>query len=117
MDVVLLANDLMVVSRLQSAATQVGAHIHSAAGGNQALQLCENKNARLLVIDLATPGLELDFVQQMKAGPARGTRVIAFGPHVHKERLAAARDAGCDLVLSRGQFFNEVEAILKSEAC
>jgi DNA-binding NarL/FixJ family response regulator len=116
MDLVLLANDLMVVSRLQNGATQAGAHIHSAASGDRALQLCDLYSARLLIVDLATPGLELDFVQQLKARPDRETRVVAFGPHVHKNRLDAAQVAGCDLVLSRGQFFNDVETILNGEA-
>jgi hypothetical protein len=31
-------------------------------------------------------------------------RIIAFGSHVHEARLACAEQAGCDLVLSRGQF-------------
>ena len=117
MNVVLLANDLMVVSRLQSAVTKIGSQIHGANNGSQALELCDSKKAHWLIVDLATPGLELDFVQQLKAGPAHGTRIVAFGPHVHKERLEAAREAGCDLVLSRGQFFNDLEAILKTEAC
>jgi hypothetical protein len=39
-------------------------------------------------------------------------RLIAFGPHVHEEKLAAARTAGFDLVISRGKFFSDVEAII-----
>ncbi len=31
------------------------------------------------------------------------TRIVAFGPHVHESRLAAATQAGCSPVLSRGQ--------------
>jgi DNA-binding NarL/FixJ family response regulator len=116
MNVVLLANDLMVISRLQSAAANVGARIHGVSSGSQALAVCDAENAALLIIDLATPGIELDFVQQLKAGAASRVRVVAFGPHVHKERLAAAQAAGCDTVASRGQFFSEVNAILKGAA-
>jgi hypothetical protein len=47
----------------------------------------------------------------VKAASA-ATRVIAFGPHVHEDRLAAARAAGCDSVLSRGQFFSQAENVL-----
>jgi hypothetical protein len=50
-------------------------------------------------------------VEQLKAAPNR-PRVIAFGPHVHEERLQAARKAGCDEVVSRGQFFAQVEGML-----
>jgi hypothetical protein len=33
-----------------------------------------------------------------------GARILAFGSHVHEARLACAEQAGCDLVLTRGQF-------------
>ena len=52
-------------------------------------------------------------LNRLKASEGSGTRVVAFGPHVHEQRLAAARDAGCDLVVSRGQFFSQLETILK----
>lgn len=114
MDVVLLANDLMVASRLQNAASKIDAKIHSATTGSQAIELCDQEKIGLLIIDLAMPGLQLDFVQQLKSKPGNGPRIVAFGPHVHKDRLAAAREAGCDVVLSRGQFFSEIESVLEN---
>jgi hypothetical protein len=54
-----------------------------------------------MIVDLETPGL--DPAALMRELPASRPRVIAFGPHVHKERLDAARQAGCDAVLTRGQ--------------
>jgi CheY-like chemotaxis protein len=116
MDVVLLANDLMVASRLQSVGSQWGAHLQTAISGTRAIELCQSKGGCLLIIDLAMPGLELDFVRQLKETIADAPRIVAFGPHVHAERLAAAREAGCDLVLSRGQFFSQIDLILKNEA-
>ena len=55
-----------------------------------------------VVIDLETPGL--DIAALMSGLPAVDKpRVVAFGPHVHERLLNAARDAGCDAVLTRGQ--------------
>jgi DNA-binding NarL/FixJ family response regulator len=116
MDVVLLANDLMVASRLQTAASKIDGKIRIATTGSQVVDLCEQEKIGMVIIDLATPGLKLDFVQQLKSKSAKGPRIVAFGPHVHKDRLAAARDAGCDAVISRGQFFGEIESILENEA-
>jgi DNA-binding NarL/FixJ family response regulator len=116
MEVVLLATDLMVVSRVQGAATQAGAAIKVAANESQAVQLCRDANAGLLIIDLATPALSLEPIQQMTADSTRTTRIVAFGPHVHEDRLERAREAGCDLVVSRGRFFNEVDTILRGGA-
>jgi hypothetical protein len=42
--------------------------------------------------------------------------IIAFGPHVHAEKLQAAEAAGCNLVLTRGQFDSEMETILRQFA-
>jgi CheY-like chemotaxis protein len=116
MDVVLLATDLMVVSRVQGAAAQVGAAIKVAASESQAVQLCRDANADLLIVDLATPTISLKPIRQMTTNSTRVTRIVAFGPHVHEDRLQSAREAGCDLVVSRGRFFNEVDAILREGA-
>ncbi len=116
MEIVLLANDLMVVSHVQSAAAKIGATVRLAAtGGAEATRLCNEDPSGVLVIDLATPGLDLEFVRTLKSA-AHSPRIIAFGPHVHKERLASAREAGCDRVTSRGEFFSSVDAILQSTA-
>jgi DNA-binding NarL/FixJ family response regulator len=111
MNVVLFAHDLMVVSRVQGAAARTEASVHVASSAVQAVQMCRDNRADLLIVDLAMPALELDFVQQFAADCS--TKTVAFGPHVHEARLAAAREAGCDLVLSRGRFLNEVDALLQ----
>jgi CheY-like chemotaxis protein len=113
MQIVLLANDLMVVSQVQSAAAKIGATLRMAASPVEATRICGEDVAEVLVIDLAMPGLDLEFVRVLKRANY-SPRIIAFGPHVHKERLAAARDAGCDLVTSRGEFFSDVGAILQT---
>jgi DNA-binding response OmpR family regulator len=115
MEIVLLANDLMVVSHVQSAAAKIGATVRSAGTAAEAARICSGDAAEVLVIDLATPGLDLDFVRTLKSA-TQSPSIIAFGPHVHKERLAAAREAGCDRVVSRGEFFSGVDAILQSAA-
>jgi len=80
------------------------------------MQQCRDAGPSLLIVDLATAALELDFIQQLRADDSFAVQVVAFGPHVHEERLAAARDVGCDLVLSRGRFFSEVDTIVQNAA-
>jgi CheY-like chemotaxis protein len=114
MTVVLLSSDLAVLSRVEGAAMRLGQTVRSAAGESLAVDLCEGEDANTLVVDLSMSSLDVaSLVSQLKASKGLGTRVIAFGPHVHEQRLAAAREAGCDLVVSRGQFFSQLEAILK----
>lgn len=112
MDVVLLTSDLAVVSRVEGAARQVGAGVRVAANAAQALTHCSNATTRALILDLSTPALDLETIQRMAADTNRSIRIVAFGPHVHEDRLTAARAAGCDLVLSRGQFFRDLNEII-----
>jgi hypothetical protein len=42
-----------------------------------------------------------------------GTRIVAFGPHVARARLALARDAGADDVVSRGELLGGFAALLR----
>ena len=113
MEVVLLSNDLMVVSRVTGAAAASGATVRVAANGTAASALHAERRADIVVVDLGTPTFDLDqFVRDVKSNAEHPTCMLAFGPHVHADRLAAARSAGCDTVLSRGQFFAQVDAIM-----
>ena len=114
MTVVLVSNDLTVLSRVEGAATRLGQAVRSASGESQAIELSEAEGANMVIVDLSTPSLDLaSLVNHLKSKDGSVTRVVAFGPHVHEQRLAAAREVGCDLVVSRGQFFSQLEMILK----
>jgi hypothetical protein len=68
------------------------------------------------MIDLSMDGLNLPAaVQALKAG-APQVRTVAFGPHVDEALLADAADAGCDLVLTRGQFNKQYAELLQAAA-
>jgi DNA-binding NarL/FixJ family response regulator len=114
MTVVLLSSDLTVLSRMEGAATRLGQTVRSASSEALAVELCKDDDARTLVIDLSMQSVDLaSLVNQLKANEGSSTRVVAFGPHVHEQRLAAAREADCDFVVSRGQFLSQLDAILK----
>jgi CheY-like chemotaxis protein len=115
MAVVLLTGDLTVISRVEGAAARCGQPVRAFASPAQAILQCSLENAKLLIVDLATMAMELEHLintlrQEMRTPP----RVVAFGPHVHEERLEAARQAGCDEVMSRGEFFARVNALLQA---
>jgi len=113
MTVVLLSSDLTVLSRVEGAATRVGQTVRSASGEALAVELCKDDDTRTLVVDLSMQSVDpASLINQMRANEGSRTRVVAFGPHVHEQRLVAAREAGCDLVVSRGQFFSQLETIL-----
>jgi CheY-like chemotaxis protein len=113
MAVVLLTGDLAVVSRVEGAVMQTGDTVRIAADAAQAVTHCLTERAALLIVDLSTSALDVAaLVEQLRATRGGMLRVVAFGPHVHEERLAAARNAGCDEVVSRGEFFARLDAIV-----
>jgi DNA-binding NarL/FixJ family response regulator len=73
-------------------------------------------DCRLVIIDLALERLNLPAaVRAVKAG-APQARVVAFGAHVEEAALAEARNAGCDAVLTRGQFHKQYAELLRAIA-
>lgn len=112
--VVLLSGDLMGMSRVEGAARQAGLELRFLPGADAVADLCAVQPVSLVLIDLATPGLDVAaLVRRLRSDAAgRAPRTIAFGPHVHEQILEAAAAAGCDQVLSRGAFMAQLGALL-----
>lgn len=117
MAVILITEDLAVLSRVEGAAQTCGLPLRSFAGVTQTLADGSwDETVKLLIVDLATPSLNLkDLMDSLSHISSTRPRVVAFGPHVHTERLTAARDAGCDEVMSRGEFFARIGKIMQTQ--
>lgn len=104
MNVLLITTDLLAASQFEGAASAAGAQLF-ATTPKKAIEKARELSARLVAVELAAKQLDdlPGLVSQLKALPAPPA-VIAFGPHVQEVRLQAALDAGCDEVLTRGQF-------------
>jgi len=114
-----LTTDLVFPSRVTGVAAKVGAQMETVASESALLaKLRETESADTLVLlDLSTAWIDpVLLIATLKASSPAPRAVIAFGPHIHEARLAAARTAGCDLVLSRGQFDAQIGAILEQFA-
>jgi CheY-like chemotaxis protein len=115
--VLLITSDLACSSNVAGAAKHAGVELRTALG----LAAIEGKLGpvcpSLAILDLSTAGLNpRELVPQLRPRLADGARIIAFGPHVHAAALAAAREAGCDLVVSRGEFHARVDDYLRNFA-
>ena len=66
-----------------------------------------------MLIDLHNPGLDLPgLLRDLADASASMPRVVAYGSHVEAATLHAARTAGCDLVLPRSRFVEELPVAL-----
>jgi CheY-like chemotaxis protein len=114
MSIVALISDLATRSHLAAAGTRVGATVEIASSAEMLLTKVESLRPRLVILDLSHPGLDpRDLVPRLKQLLGQRATLLAFGPHVHAARLAAASEAGCEVVMSRGQFHAQMDDILK----
>jgi DNA-binding NarL/FixJ family response regulator len=111
-----LTADLLFSSRVTSMAEQMGRKIELLtlpAAVDALLNDPDAASPNLVIIDLSMPGLELAaLIPRFREIPS-SPKIIAYGPHVHAPKLAAAEAAGCDVVMSNGEFSSKIGEILR----
>lgn len=111
MSVVLISRDLFFTSKVTGAADVAGVKVAVARDAEAVLTKMGELPVRCVFVDLADPAL--DVANLIARLPTENRpRVIAFGAHVATARLDAARAAGCDTVLTRGQFDAKLSELL-----
>jgi DNA-binding response OmpR family regulator len=109
---ILLSSDLMLMSAAQGAADRHGATVAVIGDGGAIAERCAVEPIQLIAIDLRLHGLDIENVVQQVRATAPEAVILAGGPHVQRESLAAAAAAGCDEVVTRGQFEGRLDALV-----
>jgi CheY-like chemotaxis protein len=105
----LLSDDLIFTSRITGAGRDLGAVIKPARNVEALEALARQEAPRCVIIDLANPGLSVpDLIRRLGSACPKMPRVVAYGAHVDAAGLRAARQAGCDVVLPRSAFVEEL---------
>jgi len=114
MHVVMLTADLMLTSSAQGVVMRYGGVMATASSADNALLKCQDLSAAALVVDLNTRGLEIgELVNRVRQECCPVPIVCGVSPHVHENLLAAARDAGFGVVMTRGEFERRLDDTLK----
>jgi CheY-like chemotaxis protein len=109
----LLSDDLIFISRITGTARALGLTVQSARSAAALVELARRSPPLGVLIDLHNPGLDLPALLRDLTGVCPSMpRVIAYGSHVEAATLHAAREAGCDLVLPRSKFVEELPGSL-----
>jgi CheY-like chemotaxis protein len=116
MAILMLTADLMFASRVSGAAARLGTTMQTAATPEMLLEwLAAAEPGALVVLDLTMRNFDprhwVPLVRQAENPPGA---IFAYGPHVQDALLAAATEAGCDAVFTRGQFNARMDEILSS---
>lgn len=109
----LLCDDLLFASRITGEARALGLSVKPTRSLEQLLELARQETPSCILVDLAFPGLALPVLFHRLGEVCHpAPRVVAYGSHVDAEGLRAARSAGCDPVLPRSKFVEELPKAL-----
>jgi DNA-binding NarL/FixJ family response regulator len=106
----MLSDDLMFTSRVRAIARAAKLEVQNARSIDQLSKLMAATTPRCIIIDLQNPGMSISDL--MQALPQPRPFVVGYGSHVDTATLQAARDAGCNLVLTRSKFVDELDKSL-----
>jgi DNA-binding NarL/FixJ family response regulator len=105
----LLSDDLIFTSRITGTARALGLEVRPARTVDGLVDLARQHAPAGVLLDLGFPGLVLgDLLARLGEACGARPRVVAYGSHVDAAGLRAARAAGCDLVLPRSKFVEDL---------
>jgi CheY-like chemotaxis protein len=109
----LLTPNLLFSSMVTGTAAAIGRQVVVAGDMAEAIELCRAEPVAFVILDLGMAETDLAAAVARLRQAAGQLPVIAFGSHVDKARLDAARAAGCDEVLPKSRFSAELPALLR----
>jgi len=114
-DAIALIDDLFFLAKVHETAKHTGVILETAATGEQLLKAAAGSPAALILVDLNAKQGALDAIERMYAANGQGSprRVIAFLSHVQTDLAERARRAGCQDVMPRSKFTQNLAEILR----
>ncbi len=115
--IVALVDNLFFLARIRETAKSVGVAVVTGDGDlRRGLSAIAEAQPQVIFLDLNSCGLPaVDWIRALKADPAtRPIRIVAFVSHVQEELISAARAAGCDSVMARSAFTQQLPNLLGS---
>ena len=110
--------DLFFVGKITAAAKRVGVPVEFVQGETEVIQKTDSSPA-MLILDLNDPRLNpIQLIARLKADPQRKqVRVVGFLSHVLEDLKREAHQAGCDVVLPRSVFSQNLDELLRQRSC
>jgi DNA-binding NarL/FixJ family response regulator len=108
--VVALMDDLFFQMKLAETAKQLGVEVKVAASAEALMGLMASE-PKLVIVDLNARSQPIAAIEKLRQ-TRKDVRVVGFLSHVQRELAAQALAAGCDEVLPRSSFTQNLAAIL-----
>ncbi len=110
-NVVALVDDLFFQAKMYETARQVGVDLKTVTTGDALLAEAEQTSPALLIVDLNARHGAIEALERLRAA-GNQRPVIAFLSHVQVGLAERARAAGCQQVMPRSKFTQNLAAIL-----
>jgi DNA-binding NarL/FixJ family response regulator len=110
--VVALMDDLFFQMKLAETAKQLGVEVKVATNGDALLGLMESA-PKLVIVDLNSRSRPLQAIEKLRQTRS-DIRVVGFLSHVQRDLAEQAQAAGCDEVLPRSSFTENLAEILSA---
>jgi DNA-binding NarL/FixJ family response regulator len=108
--VVALMDDLFFQMKLAETAKHLGVEVKVATTADALMPLLDSP-PKLLIVDLNSRSQPIAAIERLRAAK-NGVRVVGFLSHMQTDLAAQARAAGCDEVMARSAFTQNLAAIL-----
>jgi hypothetical protein len=111
----LISRDLIFTTKVMGTAKALGYQIQVAGDARSARSAIEMLCLRVIFVDLTAGELVAPAVlSDYRKLAGSDVWFVAFGPHVEEAALAAARAAGCQVVLPRSKFAGDLPGLMQS---
>jgi DNA-binding NarL/FixJ family response regulator len=110
--VVALMDDLFFQMKLAETAKQLGVEVKVATNADALMGLLASE-PKLVIVDLNARSQPIAAIEKLRQ-TQKDVRVVGFLSHVQRELAAQAQAAGCDEVLPRSSFTQNLAAILSA---
>jgi len=114
---VAVLDDLFFTVKINESAKRAGIPVEFIKSEHDALEKAR-ANPALMILDLNYRGIDpLDLIRKLKSDAAtKDVALIGYLSHVQGEMKQQAHEAGCDMVLPRSAFSQNLPQILKRHA-
>ena len=116
-NILAVVDDLFFATKISETARRAGVTVDFVTNEEALFQKAAGKPT-LIIVDLNLNRLQpLPLIRKLKSDPElKQTSILAFVSHVQGELKMQAQEAGCDMVLARSSFSQNLPQILKRHA-
>lgn len=115
--ILVCVDDLIFLSKIRETARLTGVSVQTVAPSQLVQEIHQSPNCQIILDLNHRSGAAVDLLRTLKNDPATGeVPILGFVSHVQTDLIQRAREAGCDRVMARSAFSEQLPQLLKELA-